>query len=494
MRLVRLRGALGALALVALACVAGSCRPAEQGAVEVAVIGSPPTLADPAAGPLDAPSAVLLASAAQGLVRFDARGQIEPGLAERWNVSDDGLSYIFRLHSAEWPGGGRITAEQVARSLRRQLAGRSDNPLKDSLGAVSEIVAMTDRVIEIRLNAARPNLLQLLAQPEMAVVRDGRGAGPFATEADPGADGQLRLSRSLPTPDSEEARQEEVRLRALPAADAVGAFARGEADLVLGGSFVDLPHARAASLPDDRLQFDPVAGLFGLVPNRSDGPLADPELRRVLSEAIDRDALLAALDVPGLAPRATILEPGLEGLPDAPAPAWLAVPIGDRRPDLIIRADRLFGGTERPTLRLFLPEGPGAAILLRRLANDWGLLGIAVERAPSRAAADLLLVDEVAPSAEPAWFLRRFRCEATPLCDQEIDELLEAARAAPVAAQRSALLAEAARRLDEQQMFLPITAPIRWSLVAERVVGFAGNRFARHTLTSLDERPERQGD
>ena len=38
---------------------------------------------------------------------------------------------------------------------------------------------MTDRVIEIRLIAPRPNLLPLLAQPEFAILRAGQGTGPF---------------------------------------------------------------------------------------------------------------------------------------------------------------------------------------------------------------------------------------------------------------------------------------------------------------------------
>ena len=38
---------------------------------------------------------------------------------------------------------------------------------------------MTDRVIEIRLIAPRPNLLPLLAQPEFAILRGGEGTGPF---------------------------------------------------------------------------------------------------------------------------------------------------------------------------------------------------------------------------------------------------------------------------------------------------------------------------
>src|SRR5213596_949781 len=74
--------------------------------------GTEPKLRDPALGPLPPASAVLLSNVAQGLVRFDASGNIVPGLAERWNVSDDGLSYIFRIASKNWPNGTKITAQQ----------------------------------------------------------------------------------------------------------------------------------------------------------------------------------------------------------------------------------------------------------------------------------------------------------------------------------------------------------------------------------------------
>jgi peptide/nickel transport system substrate-binding protein len=140
-----------------------------------------------------------------------------------------------------------------------------------------------------------------------------------------------------------------------------------------------------------------------------------------------------------------------------------------------------------------MPEGPGAQTLLNRLSADWGLLGIRVERAAKGQPTDLRLVDAVAPSTSPAWFLRQFRCEVARICLAEADRLLEAARTAPIAAQRAALLAEAARMMDEEQLFLPIAAPIRWSLVSGRIEGFAGNRFARHTLTSLEERLNREG-
>lgn len=475
--------------LVALALGSAACRPQSEGAVKATVIGEAPKLRDPNVQPLTEADALLLASIGQGLVRFDAAGQIEDGLAERWIVSDDGLSYIFRLGASQWSDGSKVTAKQVARVLNRAVAASSRNPLKDTFGAIEEIVPMTDRVIEFRLRAPRPNLLQLLAQPEMAIVSDRRGTGPLSLKERRGDNGELRLTRDRPDADDDRESTEEVWLSAAGAQDAVKAFTNGHSDLILGGTFADLPFARARRLPRAALQFDPAAGLFGLIPLRREGPLAEPEVRLLLSQVIDRDAFVTALNVPGLAPRATILQAGLPGMPDPPAPPWLNIPIADRRAALIAESDRLFGPDLKPTLRVALPEGPGADLLFRLLQRDWGLLGLQVERATPGAPADLRLVDSVAPSVAPAWFLRHFRCEAAPICAEDADPLLEAARAAPIADQRSALFAEAARIMDEQTLFIPIMAPVRWSLVSNRVRGFAGNRFARHTLTSLHDSP-----
>ena len=39
----------------------------------------------------------LRSATAAGLVTLDSKGEIEPALADRWIVTDDGRSYIFRL-------------------------------------------------------------------------------------------------------------------------------------------------------------------------------------------------------------------------------------------------------------------------------------------------------------------------------------------------------------------------------------------------------------
>jgi oligopeptide transport system substrate-binding protein len=477
-------------ALVALS-LAGCGRQGEE-ALDVTVIGSRrPTLVDPAAGPLPRPSQVMLANVAQGLVRFDARGQIDPGLAERWNVSDDGLSYIFRIAPADWPDGRRVNARDVARLLNRQLRSESRNPLKDTLGAISEIVAMTDRVIEVRLLAPRPNLLQLLAQPEFAVVREGQGTGPFQPDAKQDAPGAIAMTRTIRIVDDKD-RVEHVHLRSAEAAAAIARFKEGKSALVLGGTFAELPLVpRRDRTLRNALRFDPVAGLFGLIPARSGGPLAEKQLRGLLNRAIDRDALIAALQVPNLVPRTTLLQVGLEGGANPLAPDWMAVPFAQRRDQALREARAAIGGNEPLRLGIALPDGPGADILFARLAADWRPLGVELVRAGNGVVADLRLVDEVAPSSSPAWFVRAFRCGVAPLCSKNADGLMDSARDAEIAVQRAAMLAEAGRLIDQDVLFLPLAAPVRWSLVAD-LPGFAENIFARHPLSGLRDRPNRE--
>jgi peptide/nickel transport system substrate-binding protein len=180
-----------------------------------------------------------------------------------------------------------------------------------------------------------------------------------------------------------------------------------------------------------------------------------------------------------------LLQSGLEGIGQLQQPAWLEQPMDERRAALVAEAQRLFGNAGRPTIRLAMPEGPGGDYLFGRIRYDWAYLGIKVERAPSAASADMVWIDEVAPSSSPAWFVRRFRCGAVAICTEDIDPVLAEARSTFDALQRATLLLDAARIVDEAELFMPVAAPIRWALVSGRVPGFAENPFARHTLVGL---------
>ncbi|KNF07238.1 oligopeptide-binding protein OppA [Gottschalkia purinilytica] len=59
----------------------------------------------------------------EGLVRRSPNGEIKQGsgLAEKWEVSDDKLTYTFHLRDAKWSDGTPITAEDFAFAWKRAL-------------------------------------------------------------------------------------------------------------------------------------------------------------------------------------------------------------------------------------------------------------------------------------------------------------------------------------------------------------------------------------
>jgi peptide/nickel transport system substrate-binding protein len=132
-----------------------------------------------------------------------------------------------------------------------------------------------------------------------------------------------------------------------------------------------------------------------------------------------------------------------------------------------------------------MPEGPGYRLVFAHLRRDWRAIGVTAERVAENADADLRLIDAVAPANLPTWYLRRFECTASPVCSEEADGELAAARTAPTPGERRQRLAAADRLLAELTPFIPLAAPVRWSLVAPRLTGFQTNPFGRHFAGQL---------
>lgn len=476
MMLQRLAPSLFLLAALA------ACGRNEDAAISVSVIGGPARAADPNRQVLDAPAAVMTGALMQGLVQFDAQGQIEPALAERWIVTDDGLSYIFRLRRARWSDGGDVTASQVAKSLRTSLSPQSRNALKPMFGPVTEILAMTDTVLEIRLSEPQGNLLQLLAQPEMAVLRKGRGTGPY------------RIYRPLPhstvlrpilpdigeEPDEDALQRMERRVRGEDAATAVARYTAGDAGLVLGGTFNSYPFAKAGGINQRQIHHDPVPGMLGLVPARADGPIADRDVRRALAMAINRTAFIQRFGVPGWRATEAMLPAPVGNFIQA-VPDWSSLD----RPARLMRARSLLGGSDI-TVRVALPDGPGGRLLFAQLAADWRQIGVQARRVGRNEAADLRLIDAVAPISVATWYVGRFRCPGLPLCSQDATSTLSIMRRA-TPEERPRLIAEADQSLADDQLYIPIATPLRWSLVAPRLLGYADNGVAIHPLNRLEQ-------
>ncbi|WP_140418399.1 ABC transporter substrate-binding protein [Sphingomonas mucosissima] len=436
-------------------------------------------------------SRLLTDSVAQGLVRFDAAGQIVPGIAERWIVTDEGRTYIFRLRETSWADGRPMRAAEVVAVLRRRLQSRARNPLAPYLTAVDTVVEMTPEVIQIELTRPRPDLLKLFAQPDMAIVHPTRriGSGPMQVVAKVGI-----VTRLRPIPDANRAADEredpqaedDVLLIAERASAGIARFSARKSDLFTGGSVGEWPLLAAAGVAAADIRLDPAAGLFGLGFVRREGFLATPENRAALALAIDRPALVRSFTAEWQAAE-DLLPAALDSSSPPAKSSWQPVAAEDRRAMARARVDAWrTAGNDTPEVRVALPSNAGGTLLWARVAADLHAIGVRPLRVAWDAAdADLRLVDAVAPYDSARWYLD----QACRPCGEAATEAIEAARLAPGLAERARAMAAADRLLAEDVAFIPIARPLRWSLVAPRLRAWQGNERAWHPLNGVRRNP-----
>lgn len=477
----------------ALAALAGCGSDADR-PVEVVVVGDP--AAAFVSGPrLPAAAQLVRSATAEGLVGFDAQGRAIPALADRWIVTDDGMSYIFRLRDGTWPDGSPITGDSARDALLEAVAAGRGGPLGGDLNVIGDVRAMAGRVVEIRLKQPMPDMLQLLAQPELGLLRKGRGAGPMRLTRKKDV-AILRAiapeDRGLPEEPGWKGRVRRLELESLSADAAIARFNAGEADVVLGGGFADFPRLDAGGVARGAIRLDPVAGLFGLAVIHADGFLAKPENREALTMAIDREALISALNVGGWTATTRVVNPGLEGDNGSIGERWPGRGMDERRATAAARVARWTAAQGQPApLRIALPRGPGADRLFERLAADFKAIGLTARRVDSAGDADLRLIDSVARYPRAAWFINQLGCASgRALCSAQADRLAADALDEADPAKRADLYAQAEAQLTMTNGFIPFGMPIRWSLVSGQATGYVVNRWSLHPLMPLALRPK----
>ncbi|MBC2777268.1 ABC transporter substrate-binding protein [Parasphingopyxis marina] len=483
--------------LPALALALAACSGGDDGApVRVDMIGEAREFRTQITASPSREAALLLAATAQGLVRRDAEGQIDPGLAQRWTVLDDGRTYVFRLNDVTWNDGTALTAGQVARVLRNASRPGSRNPLAPLLADIEDINAVTPQILEIVLERPRIDFLQLLAAPELAILIDGSGLGPFEIAEGYEPDSEMILLSPHREPPEEVdgeaaaplpiAPNETVELRFLPAAMAVARFDAGMTGLVTGGDWTTLLIAEAIDPPTAQLRIDAAEGLFGLAVVEQRGFVSSPQGREILSLAIDRAALADHFGRQEAEPRFTIVPEAAEGIAYSIAPPWQdnALPMRREFARQAVAQWRAANG-EIPPIRIALPDAPGSRVIFAVLRMSWAAIGVPVTRVGWTEDADLRLVDRIAATESATWYLEQFRCGQRLPCSDAFRRAMQAIEDAPSERARSIRITEAALELQSAAPFIPLTRPIRWSLVTPRLSGFTVNSFASHPLDAL---------
>ncbi|MEZ5710389.1 MAG: ABC transporter substrate-binding protein [Blastomonas sp.] len=469
---------------MALTMLLGACGTDNESAVRLSIIDGP------ADRNVDArrlgPLAVRLRDAtSQGLVRFDAAGNIVPGLAERWIVTDYGRSFIFRLRDAQWDDGDKVTSQQVAEALRRRIRIEQGQRMSADLDRIRDVRAMTDKVIEIRLLSPEPDFLQVIAQPELGIRRSGRGTGPLDEERAKGwttltvpvMDGAAPTPRTIERP---------LFVRGEDAAHGIARFASGASDAVLGGRFEHLPYLASADVNANTIIFDGVAGLFGLAVVEDQGFLSQASNREAIAMAIDRSALMTGLNLGQWETGTRYVRAGIDGYDAIAANRWEGRAIADLREIARGRVSdwQARNGPAAP-LRIALADGPGSRVLFARLKADLASIGLRARLVGVSQNADLRLIDRVAAYDEPIWYLNQLSCAMQRLCDREGDDLLARARRAVDPEVRLSRLVEAETAMTAANYYIPLGTPVRWSLVRSGLTGIISNPTAWHPLPDI---------
>lgn len=475
------------VATMVVAALSGCSFSGDEDHIRVMVIDDSKTRINPVGTNLNYASSTTRMAMAKGLVSLDEAGRVVPALAARWIVTDDGLSYIFRIGETKWDDGRQVTSERVARLLKERLTELKTSRLKNDLPLVDEVISMTGRVIEIRLTSPSPNFLQLLAQPEFGLFRAGHGAGPMRL-----LDEENGIKLGLfeePSTNDDEAEEDDrwVLLNSEPAAKAIARFDAGYVNIVLDGRFYHLPLIDQSNIDTGSLLLNPIAGLFGMKFVAADGFWTVPENREILSMAIDRPALLTSFpSVSAWKIRQKIIPEALDVEGINARPDWSVMTMEDRRSFARnhVRNWKASDGDIAP-LKIGLPDAPGADIVFLRIRSDLRRVGLDAQRVGMKEDADARLIDEVAPYDSARWFLSRLTCEQTPVCLNDADMKLAEADDATNLEIKAQLYAETEKILVQHYNYIPLGVPVRWSLTRPGQRGFAVNSRGWHPLNNL---------
>jgi len=444
------------------------------------------------------------------VVQDPATGEILPHLAQSWDVSPDGRTYTFHLRDGvTFHDGTTFDAADVVANLEYTVD--PDNHSQKAifmLGPFEHAEAPDPRTVVIHLSEPFPPLLDSLAQVYLGIASPEAlqtwgpaeypfhqvGTGPYRfVEYVP--NDHLTLERNPdyawppPIAVNRTAAVERIVFRFYvdPATRAL-ALENGEADIL--GEIPPLDAARLDALPGFTLLPVPIPGqptqfLF----NVERAPTDDPNVRRALIQAVDRRAAVRTVFGEFSPVAEAPLSSNMWAFSDAaPFPAfdvrsaeaaleaagWSTGDDGVRRK-----------GSEVLSLRIVTPTWGSHPEVAQLLEAAWEAIGAQVE---VEVAAGFGLLREARDRGEyhliglnffgtdPDVLRPMFASDRlynwSNVSDPELDRLLERAATTAVSQdERKRLYAEAALRIRDQSLILPIRDYVNLVVVSDRVDG-----------------------
>lgn len=239
------------------------------------------------------------------LVRVDKTGtKLEPGIAEKWDISSDGTVYTFHLRDAKFSDGSPITAKDAAFSLTR-IRDNKESLWIETYSVMKTIEAKDDKTLVITLKQPAAPFLASLAMPGAAILseKDVTGQGEEAYGEKPEVTSGAFMVEEWARGDKVVLKKnpnfwqaDKVRLDGLEWISVPDDNTRilkvqaGELDAAI---FV--PFSRIAELKKDsnlKVILDPSTREDSLLINHEHGDLAKKEVRQAIDYAIDKQAIV----------------------------------------------------------------------------------------------------------------------------------------------------------------------------------------------------------
>ena len=252
----------------------------------------------------------ILVNIYDGLVRFaDGTLEVEPSLAEEWQISEDGLTYTFQLREGvEFHDGTPFNAEAVVFNFERMLDEEHPQhdtgpfPLSFFFSAVEDVTALDDYTVEFSLNEPFAPFMSNLAYPTGLIV------SPSAVEQhgadfgrNPAGTGAYRFQewvgnqRVVVTRNDDywggAPQPEAVVFRPITDANTrVAEMLSGGLDIM-----VEVPPDAMADFrnaPDFEVHEQAGPHVWFLILNMREGPFTDQRIRQAANYAIDKESLV----------------------------------------------------------------------------------------------------------------------------------------------------------------------------------------------------------
>jgi oligopeptide transport system substrate-binding protein len=498
---------LAALLLPLLLVACGERRPRAE---LVFLQSAEPETLDPALA-TDQVSMRVSSSLFEGLCRVNEHGRPEPGMAERWDISDDRKTYTFHLRAGTtWSDGAPVVAEDFIAAWRRVLTPETGADYASLLHVIRGARAFTEgsagfeqvglrtpdtRTLVVELDNPVPYFIDLCAfltlapvplrtigQHGGAWIKPGRlvGNGAYLLD-DWRLDDRIRLRRNPAYWDAANVRLATVEIR--PVQDAGSALAAFHT-----GQLREQPWFHTG----------PFLGTWFIRINTKRPPFTDPRVRRAFALAVDKRRIVDNITQLGENPAAGVVPPGT-GADYQPPPGLDFDPAAARR--LLAEAGFPDGKGFPRVEYLYLPLAVERNIAVELQAMWQKHLGITVNlikqeqkvwlKSMRELDYDLCRSSWVGDYNDPSTFLDLFQGDngqnRTGYADPEYDVLIRAAAAEADATQRNQIFQQAESRLiRDQAAVIPVYTYVGVQFYhANRLTGVRPNLIDDHPFRCM---------